>query len=455
MTATLRMPRLGETMEEGVVTAWLVTPGQPFARGDALLEVETDKMAVEFPALGPGTLVETLVGIGARVRVGAPIARIELGTADDWTADETVLAQDAGSEPAGGAAAGQAQNAGAQKTGPAQAVEAAGGRLIGDPATGAGQGRQPFGDRTGSLGGPDAAGDIAAGAGPVRATPLARRAARAAGVDLAGVHGTGRRGRIDLRDIGGQGDGDGFSGDIAYAVSGPAGGTPVLLLHGFGADRTAWAVLAAGLARAGMRVFAADLPGHGATRAEATEAAALGRGFGRLIARAGGRPHVVAHSLGAVAALALAGGGVAASLTLIAPVGIGLSIDAAFVRGLAAPGSAGEVAHLLRRLSDRPLALSPAAVDGLFRDLSRGRLRMLADSIVSASGQTLDLVPAIAAAVSELPVRVIVGHRDRITDWRDVGNLPSRVAVHHMVQAGHVPHWDAPAEVLNILGAFS
>ena len=57
----LTMPRLGETMEDGVVSAWLVQPGQSFKRGDPLIEIETDKTAVEFPALGPGTLTETLV----------------------------------------------------------------------------------------------------------------------------------------------------------------------------------------------------------------------------------------------------------------------------------------------------------------------------------------------------------------------------------------------------------
>ena len=50
----LTMPRLGETMEEGVLVGWLVAPGQSFRRGDPLVEIETDKTVAEFPALSDG-----------------------------------------------------------------------------------------------------------------------------------------------------------------------------------------------------------------------------------------------------------------------------------------------------------------------------------------------------------------------------------------------------------------
>src|SRR5690606_38315680 len=75
--ATLLMPRLGETMEEGTIVRWLVAPGAAYARGDALLEIETDKTVAEVPALSDGRLVEQLVAEGARVAVGAPIATVE------------------------------------------------------------------------------------------------------------------------------------------------------------------------------------------------------------------------------------------------------------------------------------------------------------------------------------------------------------------------------------------
>ncbi len=79
------MPRLGETMEEGVIVGWLVEPGVPFKRGDPILELETDKTVVEFPALGDGVLDVVLAGPGDRVAVGAPIARATVAQASDWS----------------------------------------------------------------------------------------------------------------------------------------------------------------------------------------------------------------------------------------------------------------------------------------------------------------------------------------------------------------------------------
>jgi hypothetical protein len=78
MSDLLTLPRLGETMEEGRVTGWMVAPGAQFRRGDTLLEVETDKTVVEVPALRDGTLGEILAAVGDMVRVGAPLARLEM-----------------------------------------------------------------------------------------------------------------------------------------------------------------------------------------------------------------------------------------------------------------------------------------------------------------------------------------------------------------------------------------
>ena len=64
-------------MDSGTIASWTVAQGESFARGDTLLELETDKTLVEYPALGSGRLVETLVAEGDVVDVGDPIAIIE------------------------------------------------------------------------------------------------------------------------------------------------------------------------------------------------------------------------------------------------------------------------------------------------------------------------------------------------------------------------------------------
>ena len=103
---TLPMPRLGETMDSGTIAGWNVAEGDSFERGDTLLELETDKTLVEYPALESGRLIETLVAEGDVVDVGDPIAIIEsektwpIGGAQDEDASqpnqicqETVRAQ--------------------------------------------------------------------------------------------------------------------------------------------------------------------------------------------------------------------------------------------------------------------------------------------------------------------------------------------------------------------------
>ena len=84
---TLTMPRLGETMDEGTIVGWLVAPGQKFQRGAAILEIETVKTVVEYPALGVGIIEKTLVAPGDRVAVGAPIAEVTVTASEEWESE--------------------------------------------------------------------------------------------------------------------------------------------------------------------------------------------------------------------------------------------------------------------------------------------------------------------------------------------------------------------------------
>ena len=410
------MPRLGETMEEGTLVAWLVAPGERFERGTPLLEVETDKTVVEVPALGAGVLRETRAAPGDAVRVGEPLAVIE-------------------PEGAGWATGREGDAEGGRGTAGSEADD-------GTP-------RPKAGER-GVASGP---GPEGAAMSAVRATPPARREAARLGVALAALSGTGRRGRIELRDVEAAA---GFGvvrheGPVAYVVDGPPDGPPVLLLHGFAGDRTVWAALAARLTAAGARVMAADLPGHGRTRSEAEGPDALAQGVAEAAgAVLGGPAHVVAHSLGAVAGVALAEAG-ARSLTLIAPAGMGLRVDAAFLRGMAAPAGPAQLAHLMDRLTDRPRPLSAEALAALHATLARGRLTALAAAAASGAGQTVNLRGTVAALAERIPVRLVVGHRDRIVPWRDGLTVSPAVAVHHLPRAGHMPFWDEPDAVASLL----
>jgi pyruvate dehydrogenase E2 component (dihydrolipoamide acetyltransferase) len=72
----LTMPKLSDSMADAVIVRWLKAPGQSFARGDALIEVETDKATVVYEAEADGKLDSILVPEGASVAIGEPIATL-------------------------------------------------------------------------------------------------------------------------------------------------------------------------------------------------------------------------------------------------------------------------------------------------------------------------------------------------------------------------------------------
>jgi pyruvate dehydrogenase E2 component (dihydrolipoamide acetyltransferase) len=152
------MPRLSDTMEEGVVSSWHKKPGDPVAAGDPLVDIETDKALMEYEAYEDGVLGEILVSEGQSVRIGMPIAVLVTGDAAPTLA------------PAGGGAKTEAASAPAG-TAPAPAAPA------------------PVATRH----------DRAASRPP--SSPLARRLARENGVDLAGLTGSGPGGRIVRADV--------------------------------------------------------------------------------------------------------------------------------------------------------------------------------------------------------------------------------------------------------------
>jgi pyruvate/2-oxoglutarate dehydrogenase complex dihydrolipoamide acyltransferase (E2) component len=77
MKAALKLPRISMNMEEGTIVAWRKQPGDAFAQGEILYEIETEKATQEVEAPCDGRLVEILVPEGETVEVGAEVCRIE------------------------------------------------------------------------------------------------------------------------------------------------------------------------------------------------------------------------------------------------------------------------------------------------------------------------------------------------------------------------------------------
>ncbi|MDE0388731.1 MAG: 2-oxoglutarate dehydrogenase complex dihydrolipoyllysine-residue succinyltransferase [Rhodospirillales bacterium] len=79
MTIDITVPVLGESVTEATVMRWNKAPGEAVARDETLVELETDKIAVEVTAEAAGTLAEIVAGEGADVEVGALLGRLEPG----------------------------------------------------------------------------------------------------------------------------------------------------------------------------------------------------------------------------------------------------------------------------------------------------------------------------------------------------------------------------------------
>ena len=77
MATDIIMPQLGESIAEGTVAKWLVARGGPVERDQPLLEVETDKVALEIPSPATGVLTDILVREGETVPVGTLLARLD------------------------------------------------------------------------------------------------------------------------------------------------------------------------------------------------------------------------------------------------------------------------------------------------------------------------------------------------------------------------------------------
>ncbi|WP_292061484.1 acetoin dehydrogenase dihydrolipoyllysine-residue acetyltransferase subunit [Marivita sp. XM-24bin2] len=393
------MPRLGETMDEGTIAEWLVQPGQSFMRGDPLLEVETDKTMVEYPALGGGTFVEALVSVGDVVAVGTPIAVIE--TTDVWDGPD---------------------DASPPETGPTAPEPVA--DTVPTPAQAGTTTRK-------------------------RATPLARRLAQQSAIDLETVNGTGRRGRIEASDVRSLMSPGAMPKRVTRPVSMNAA---VFLVHGFAGLGSNWAALRAMLQRGGAKTHAPDLPGHGRNATEAEDVMTLIDWLSAALADQPEPVHLVGHSLGAhvAAKAAQRDPSRVTHLTLIAPAGCGLDINGAFLSGMASAPGVGELSHLMRLLGRKARQLDDAALTAMAQDLRGKRIAALSNAVARDDVQSVDTLSALDDLGHSVGVTAIFGLEDRIIPKEHVFQMPPSVAC-HMVDAGHMPHWDATEQVAAII----
>jgi pimeloyl-ACP methyl ester carboxylesterase len=410
----LTLPRMGETMSEGTIVAWLKQPGQHFRRGETLLEVESDKINVEIPALEDGEMVLHLALAGEKVTVDYPIA--------------VVHTLELSSPPS--------------KAGESQPTLQAN---VAPPAKIQGNEDRP----------------VPAAVAKIRASPAARRAAREMGVNLPEIKGTGPRGRVTGTDVRRHASlvakpatsTVGASSGQCLRWGKPQRGTCVLL-HGFAGEPTTWRRTGEFLAEQGFEATAFELPGHGLLPL-------MGRSLEELVVAmisrlpnpSNGKSHLIGHSLGGAVAIQIAAQdpGRVDSLTLLAPIGIGTYINQSFLDGIISASTIEALERELRKTTARPISYAKSALAGMLESQRAAALKAISQMIALDGVQQLFLVPELEKITA--PVRVFFGRQDKILNWQDALSLPGKIAL-HLFDTGHMPHWEDPSEVLPVLGRF-
>jgi pyruvate dehydrogenase E2 component (dihydrolipoamide acetyltransferase) len=200
MPVNILMPALSPTMEKGNLAKWLKKEGDQVKPGDVIAEIETDKATMEYESIDEGTLAKIVVPEGTQdVPVNQLIA---------------VLAEEGEDPKAAAAAAGK--GAAPPKAATPAAPPPAQVQTLARPA--------PTGQRPSP---PPAAAPVARagnghGANRIFSSPLARRLAKDAGIDLARIQGSGPHGRIIARDVEAAKSGKGLTAPAAAPAAAPA-----------------------------------------------------------------------------------------------------------------------------------------------------------------------------------------------------------------------------------------
>ncbi len=219
MSNEITMPKLSDTMEEGKILRWLKHPGDKIARGEAIAEVETDKADMVLESFDEGVLEQIKLSEGESAPVGAVIATMKSPGTKESKSDTKPQPQAAMEDPGAEAAAtpdlpkpvaikpkaSEKKETPKRSIAPAAVVtDGSAGDLHVHPAMSANLSAAPT-----AIAAPPprpeppapAADADATDGHKLRASPLARRAAEEAGIDISHVRGTGPDGRVTKRDV--------------------------------------------------------------------------------------------------------------------------------------------------------------------------------------------------------------------------------------------------------------
>ncbi|MFP3569134.1 acetoin dehydrogenase dihydrolipoyllysine-residue acetyltransferase subunit [Paraburkholderia sp. SIMBA_030] len=362
----ITMPKWGLSMEQGQVNGWLKTIGDKVAKGDEVLDVETDKISSGVECAFDGTLRRQIAQAGDTLPIGALLAVV----ADTETPDAEIDA----------------------------AVEAF---------------QRDF---------------VPASAEAGESGPLPEKA-----------------------QIGGR--------TVRYLKLGE-GGTPAVLIHGFGGDLNNWLFNHADLA-AHRTVWALDLPGHGES-GKAVETGSAEELADSVIAflddRGIGNAHLIGHSMGALVAMTVAAKapGRVASLALISGAGLGDEINGDYIAGFAEGSSRNALKPHLAKLFADPALVTRQLVEDIVRykrlEGVNDALRKIASSAFDGNVQRVGYRDRLAQLAPR--TLLIWGAEDRIIPASHAQGLAGDIRVHVLEGKGHMVQMEAASEVNRLLDDF-
>jgi pyruvate dehydrogenase E2 component (dihydrolipoamide acetyltransferase) len=244
---------------------------------------------------------------------------------------------------------------------------------------------------------------------------------------------------------------------VNYLSMGAEDGPAVVLLHGFGGDLTTWMFNQGDLAGE-LRCVAIDLPGHGnsaVTRNADAFEGAVAAALGVIDALGIKTVHLVGHSFGGAVAAMVARrlGTRVASVSLIAPIGLGPEMSGDFLTDFIASDRRRPLQKVLERLVADPSKITTDMVEGTlnFKRLEGvpEGLEEIAAAIADGNRQLREIAGDLAALSS--PVQLIWGEDDQIVPVP--ADVPGNAVLKVLSGAGHMPQMEASAAVnRNLLG---
>ncbi|MGH6774533.1 acetoin dehydrogenase dihydrolipoyllysine-residue acetyltransferase subunit [Brucella tritici] len=438
MAVEVILPKVDMDMETGQISRWFAKDGDTVTKGQLLFEMETDKAAMEVDAPASGIIADITAEEGAVVPVGQAVAWIYAEGEERNGKSPPIVEEPAVVAPV------------------EAAIETASPKQV-----------EPKSSQD----------DEAGSANDVRATPLARRLAREAGIDLTSIQGSGPKGRVQKKDVEGNfsakkpvntaiaakpsasGTTEPISSGQLNAVwlrEGEAGRLPVVLIHGFAADLNSWRGLFAG-ASLGHPILALDLPGHGNSPRVVPESIdGIAASVETTLASLGVTSCLlVGHSLGGAVATVTAARGVVdvRSLLLISSGGLGPQVNGAFIKGLVGAKSEASIVPWLKLLVADESHLTKPFINATVAQATDTELRNTQEAIGArffADGtQTFEVRSSIASLA--MPMRLIFGAEDRVIPVAHAHGLPGKVGVHIFARCGHMPQIEERTAVLQIL----